>query len=212
MIITTLDFPTGHTAFHRTYQRLLMTQMLLRPFISQRAAMKNGPIPRPRKYMESVIWAVDESIFKSWDMLPRAAAIILADIKVTSWLKEKTRPINTFRDAGQLYGLLGSSGPFQVAPYSSLSRASCFSSSVSCGARYPSSSLGFSSSVSESNTIVGPVITPSSFLVSRDISLITSRRCEVWPKYVVWSTGEFTHRLIIHPHNQTIPSPYMPTY
>jgi len=47
-------------------------------------------------------------------MSPRAAAIMLADMRVMSWPNEKMTPIETLRNEGQLYGSSGSLGPSQL--------------------------------------------------------------------------------------------------
>lgn len=64
--------------------------------------------------MAKTIWAVAASMPKSAEMSPRAAAIMLAVIRVTSWPKEKMTPIVILRHEAQLYGSSGSSGPSQV--------------------------------------------------------------------------------------------------
>lgn len=52
--------------------------------------------------MAKTIWAVAVSMFKSAEMSPRAAAIMLAVIRVTSWPKEKMTPILILRQTAQL--------------------------------------------------------------------------------------------------------------
>lgn len=73
--------------------------------------------------MAKTIWAVAASIPRSTEMSPRAAAIMLAVMRVTSWPKEKMTPIVTLRHEAQLYGSSGSSGPSQVlCPRGGISR------------------------------------------------------------------------------------------
>lgn len=101
-IIKPLDRPTGHRAFHRMNQAFANSHTRLRPLISDQAAMGKGPTARPRKYVEKVICAVVASMPRSRSMSPSAAAIMLADMSVTSCPKEKTRPMLILRRDGQL--------------------------------------------------------------------------------------------------------------
>jgi hypothetical protein len=101
-IIRPSECPIGQSAFHKINHRLASSQIFFRPVISDAAAIRKGPKPRPRKYVEKIICPVDLLIFRSLSMSPRAAAIRLADMSVTSCPKEKMRPMLTLRKVGQL--------------------------------------------------------------------------------------------------------------
>lgn len=79
-IMRAAELPNGHSVFQRIYHALHATHTLFLPYISDMAAIRNGANAMPRKYEDRVICAVDALIFRSWAMLPRAAAIMLADM------------------------------------------------------------------------------------------------------------------------------------
>ena len=121
------ECPAGQSAFHRMNHAFANSQTCFLPLISAQAATRKGPKPEPRKYVEKMICPVDESTPKSLSMSPRAAAIMLADMRVTSWPKEKITPMLILRKVDQLYGSFGSSGPSQVAcDGQSVSPSTCF--------------------------------------------------------------------------------------
>ena len=101
-IMSPFDRHTGHSAFQRMYHALENSHTFFRPLISDHGATRNGPTARPKKYIEKMICALVASMPRSRSMSSSAAAIMLADMSVTSCPKEKTIAMLTLRNDGQL--------------------------------------------------------------------------------------------------------------
>lgn len=78
--------------------------MLFRPYISDSAAIRKGANASPRTKMEKVTCISEDSICKSWAIVDRDGATILAVMMVTSWPIETMMATVILRVEDQLYG------------------------------------------------------------------------------------------------------------
>ena len=101
-IINPLECPTGQMAFQKIYQMLQTSQIGFRPWISDKAAMRNGANANPSRKIENATCISATPMPKSCAIGVSAAAIILVVMMVTNWLRDTMIATVIFRVEDQL--------------------------------------------------------------------------------------------------------------